>query len=189
MSERVKLSREELYDLVWSEPVTRIGAKFGVSDVAIAKICKKLNVPRPPRGYWAHKQHGHPTEIMKLPKASAGTPQVYELNPPDVPKIAKLALKPPKINIPEQLQRSHIAVKEIRSELKGCRVDDFGRIGLSDGPMHVSMAAYSRACRILDALFKALESRGISSRYVTIRFVSASRTRLSVWQSVSGCSE
>ena len=31
-------------------------AKFyGVSDVAVAKRCKKLGVEKPPRGYWNNK--------------------------------------------------------------------------------------------------------------------------------------
>ena len=30
----------------------------GVSDVAIAKACKQLRIPKPPRGYWAKKAAG-----------------------------------------------------------------------------------------------------------------------------------
>ena len=70
MSAPIKLTRKELYDFVWSEPVTKIGARFGVSDVAISKICKKLNVARPPRGYGARKRHDYSTERKKLPRAS-----------------------------------------------------------------------------------------------------------------------
>ncbi len=44
------VTREGLYELVWSEPISRISKRFGVSDVAVAKVCRKLNVPRPGRG-------------------------------------------------------------------------------------------------------------------------------------------
>lgn len=47
------LTREELYELVWSKPATAIASNFGISDVAVAKHCKKQEVPRPSRGYWA----------------------------------------------------------------------------------------------------------------------------------------
>ena len=45
MSKSVTFSRERLYELVWSQPISRIGPRYGVSDTAIAKICRKLDVP------------------------------------------------------------------------------------------------------------------------------------------------
>ena len=45
--------RQTLYDETWSEPLTKLAKRYGVTDVALAKVCKKLNVPRPGRGYWA----------------------------------------------------------------------------------------------------------------------------------------
>lgn len=33
--------RQQLYDLVWSEPLTLLAPRFGMSDVALAKICKR----------------------------------------------------------------------------------------------------------------------------------------------------
>jgi len=50
------LTREELYDLVWSKPMIHVAKGFGISDVMLGKICRDLNVPRPPRGYWASLQ-------------------------------------------------------------------------------------------------------------------------------------
>jgi hypothetical protein len=47
------LTRRELYELVWSQPRTQIANDLGISDVAVAKLCKSRNVPAPPRGYWA----------------------------------------------------------------------------------------------------------------------------------------
>lgn len=46
-------TRKELYDLVWSKPMTKVAAELGVSDVALHKVCKKHRVPAPGRGYWA----------------------------------------------------------------------------------------------------------------------------------------
>ena len=41
-----KISRAELYELVWGTPMSRLAAQFGVSDVALAKTCQRLGVPR-----------------------------------------------------------------------------------------------------------------------------------------------
>src|SRR5688572_3147620 len=62
-----KVTREELYDLVWSTPGSKLSADFGVSDVAIAKRCRKLGVPRPSRGYWAQIAAGHKPQRPPLP--------------------------------------------------------------------------------------------------------------------------
>ncbi|WP_430244373.1 hypothetical protein [Neorhizobium sp. DAR64861/K0K2] len=53
-----KPSREELFALVWEKPTSEIAKEFGLSDVAIGKLCTKLQVPKPPRGYWARMQAG-----------------------------------------------------------------------------------------------------------------------------------
>src|ERR1700742_1941506 len=52
------ISRRELYDLVWSTPVSTVAESFGLSDVGLAKICERHRVPVPPRGYWAKKEAG-----------------------------------------------------------------------------------------------------------------------------------
>jgi hypothetical protein len=49
----IHISREELYEQVWSEPMITLAKRFGLSDVGLAKVCRKLEVPRPEqRGYW-----------------------------------------------------------------------------------------------------------------------------------------
>lgn len=69
------LSRQELYELVWSKPVTELAQEIGLSDVAIAKRCRQVQVPVPPRGYWARVAAGQTPKRPPLPKyrdSSAG---------------------------------------------------------------------------------------------------------------------
>ena len=65
---KVKLSREDLYELVWSKPMTHASKDLDISDVMLGKMCKQLNVPRPPRGYWAAQKSI--TKRHKFPKAA-----------------------------------------------------------------------------------------------------------------------
>lgn len=46
-------SKEELEKLIWEFPTIQLAKKLGVSDKAIEKRCKKLNISKPPRGYWS----------------------------------------------------------------------------------------------------------------------------------------
>src|SRR5262245_32774871 len=62
------LTREELYELVWSTPVQRAAQQFEISDVALAKLCRRRQVPLPPRGYWARKEAGQNPSMPALPE-------------------------------------------------------------------------------------------------------------------------
>lgn len=68
----IRLARAELYDRVWSEPTVKIAKDLGVSHVAISKICRKMNVPKSPLGYWARIYSGAKIKPTPLPQASAG---------------------------------------------------------------------------------------------------------------------
>jgi len=67
MTKSKTLKREELYDLVWSFPMTKLAKRFGLSDQGLAKKCKKHNIPRPPMGYWAKLEHGKRVKKTPLP--------------------------------------------------------------------------------------------------------------------------
>ena len=66
-----QLTREQLYERIWSAPTTQVAAEFGISDVALAKRCKKLNVPKPSLGYWAKVAAGQKPEKTPLPPTAA----------------------------------------------------------------------------------------------------------------------
>jgi hypothetical protein len=53
-----RYDRESLYEKVWTQPMQKLAKEFGISDVGLAKICRKLFVPLPGRGYWARKAAG-----------------------------------------------------------------------------------------------------------------------------------
>jgi hypothetical protein len=61
------LSRQELYEIIWSSPAIKVAADFRVSDVAVHKHCIKRNVPRPTRGYWARVALGQKPRRKPLP--------------------------------------------------------------------------------------------------------------------------
>ena len=48
-------SKEELENLLWEKPTTKLAQQFGVSDKAIEKWAKTYGIKKPPRGYWQKK--------------------------------------------------------------------------------------------------------------------------------------
>ena len=70
--------REILYRELWEYPAVEVAKSYGVSDVLIGKICKKLNVPKPPPWYWAKKKAGQEPEMIPLPKECNNTVYPYD---------------------------------------------------------------------------------------------------------------
>jgi hypothetical protein len=69
---QLTLSREDLYELAWSKPISELSKDFGISDVGLAKRCRRLGVPLPGRGYWARIDAG---QKPYRPKLSRREPQ------------------------------------------------------------------------------------------------------------------
>ena len=49
--------KEVLEKMVWEKPSSLVAKELGVSDVAISKRCKKLEIKKPERGYWEKIHH------------------------------------------------------------------------------------------------------------------------------------
>lgn len=53
-----RVTREQLYEQVWSVPIWTLCVQYGLSDNGLRKVCRRLNVPVPKRGYWAKVEAG-----------------------------------------------------------------------------------------------------------------------------------
>ena len=63
-----RISRDALYEEVWSKPMTTVAQAYGITSTALKKTCKKHQIPTPERGYWAKQQNGKPVRKQPLPK-------------------------------------------------------------------------------------------------------------------------
>lgn len=68
-------NREKLFKEVWEKPVVQVAVAYGISDVMIHKICQSLDIPVPPRGYWARLRGGEKIKKPPLP-AKEGVNQI-----------------------------------------------------------------------------------------------------------------
>ena len=71
--------REALHDLVWTAPVSEIAERLGVSDVGLAKLCRRAAIPRPGRGYWARVEAGQRIERTALPPPPEDLPELLRI--------------------------------------------------------------------------------------------------------------
>lgn len=167
-SETVTLSRKELYENIWQTPTTKLAKAFGLSDVALGKICKKHLIPKPPLGYWAKLAHG---------KRVAQTPLLTIDNPGL--EVIKIGKRPPnstiervksstsnndvQVVVSERLTSPHPLVRWTMDALKSEVADQTGILRARiDGCHNVSVGRQSvgRAMRLMNTLIMALESQG-----------------------------
>lgn len=69
------LTRSELHERVWAQPMAKVAAEFGLSGGGLAKICDRMLIPYPPRGYWARAKTGLAAQRPPLPQAPDGADQ------------------------------------------------------------------------------------------------------------------
>jgi hypothetical protein len=175
----IKLTREELYERVWSTPATKLAKEFGISDVALGKICKKLNILKPYPGYWQQLAVGLRVRKEPLPPIKQGVPEVTYIYPhqsvtpfqPENPEVlAQLEQENQpanRITVAETLHSAHPLVRYTRQVLEKDKPDDYGMLSWLWNQrrmsVRVSKTTLHRALRIMDALLKALEARGYSA--------------------------
>ena len=169
----IELNRNDLYEQVWKEPMTHLAKKYGISDVGLRKICRKLNVPTPPIGYWAKLQFGKKVVHPPLPKLKYGEKETYTLHvQPDSkkyleidPKIKEFIEKVEKaapVSVAERLINPHPLVKLTRELLLNEKPGPGSRGVVRSWhekalDIRVTHGSLKRALRIMDAVIKSFE--------------------------------
>lgn len=156
------LTRKELYNLVWSKPMSKLALDFGMSNVALKKKCEKYEIPTPGVGHWARIRAGYPDEREKLPPAPEGLGDEVEF---DHTRQAQLEGRPPPPTVPvaTKLVDPHPVVVWLEGALAKASLDRHGRhvVGYDRSPIAcVWKPTIPRALLLLDALYKALERQG-----------------------------
>ncbi len=117
ITESITFQRDQLYDEIWSVPILQLAKQYGLSDVGLAKICTKMKIPRPPRGYWAKRSYGQPTTKPILRPASTDTPTEITVDR-DAKQLAKAndkrrVQKPDMITERQRVRRLKIALRDM----------------------------------------------------------------------------
>lgn len=87
--EAVKMRRMDLYQAVWADPVFHVAKRLNISDRGLAEVCRRMDVPTPPRGYWRKVQTGQQPSVTPLPDPANNPLVVIEGSP--VAQVDELA--------------------------------------------------------------------------------------------------
>jgi len=174
MNSTVKIKRSELYQQVWEQPMMRLAKNYGISDVGLAKICRKHDIPRPPRGYWAKIQSGRKPKQIPLPEKDRDDDIEFHKTDIEGTSISCLGQEIRQqfedekksdmlIRVADSLHGSHDLVRKANHDYAGLKTNEQKIIMLPEDPpleVRTSKALLRRGLFIMDALLKALEKRG-----------------------------
>ena len=164
--EKFIVTREELYEQVWSKPMTELAKQYSVSSSYLARICTRTNVPRPERGYWAKLAAGKRVNRRQLPEARDGDELVWCRGGDQVipRRISPQAIHKPKRKLSRNVKQpsTHHLLKDTKSLFLIGREMDCGYLKPNKKllvDLIVSKSGLDSAFDVANALFLALDSR------------------------------
>lgn len=175
--EKAKLTRKELYDLVWSVPLSTLSKRYGLTYSRFRTICKKTSIPLPMQGYWMRLKHNKQVEIPDLPVTNpdqesiipgltiieaTGPTRVMQIKF-DIEESCREVLR-----VPPRLTNPDILIVQAREAFENAKIESWGK---DKGyispfqhklPIFVTPKYIKRSLRILDAFIKLIRARGHS---------------------------
>jgi len=110
-----ELTRKQLYRLVWMKPLAAVARDLGMSANGLSKICDRVNVPYPPRGYWGRERAGKAQPRPELGEDTSGNK-------------ARISFTPERS--PSRRMRSRLAPEQREEQLIGAAKIVLARLGL-----------------------------------------------------------
>ncbi|HVO60606.1 MAG TPA: hypothetical protein VMT53_06700 [Terriglobales bacterium] len=174
----LKYDRDELYQKVWEKPLTKVAQEYGVSAVALGKVCRKLSVPVPGRGHWAKLAHGHRgakkpplPKLQNVPVVFRSTASEHRATTASDPEFAAIdqllssgGLKPSAEGT--EPAQPHVLIRRTASRLRSrSRKNEQGiLLPAEPGGLDVSVtaSALDRALRVMSEVLSVLEKRNFS---------------------------
>jgi hypothetical protein len=177
--ETIQLTRKELYDLVWKNPLSKLAKEYNLSDNGLRKVCKKLDIPLPKNGHWQKIQFNKKVIIVKLPvnnKVETAITLKFRENSETIingegnelnqlTKEIKTSLKDTLV-FPEKLTKPNQLIIEAKNDLKTKEPSYYhnikGLLNTSAGILNITVAPgnVKRALLFMDIFIKAIQKRG-----------------------------
>lgn len=176
-----RLSRRQLYDLIWSHEMPQVAEHLGISEWQIRQICENHRVPLPTAAFWRDRAAGKKAKQAIFTSTMDATLEVITLSgsKPIAPlPIAKPApIRPPAAPMHELRRKArpsgvawvtvaqpHYALLAVAKELRTKKPDDHGVVIIGGETIpytSIGLPSVERVIFVLDKIFRDLETRGI----------------------------
>ncbi len=166
--------------MAWKIPLQQLAKQFCLSDVGLAKICKKHQIPVPGRGYWRKIETGKKASQKLLPKlkdASINIEIVYREKEKEPQVIYSDAFNEIAKKESEVLNKITVSYDNIIKHKYALRAEKLLINAKSDNnniihsrakcppPIYVTKNSLPRTIQIIDTLLSALKNRNFSIQW------------------------
>jgi hypothetical protein len=177
MPQSIEMSRQQLYDLVWSRSMGDVAASIPMAHVSLKKLCSKYQVPVPPQGHWKKSPARQAADKVPLP-LTMGEQRIWvrrfvQWRPSD-PQLRERTNANPSLEEPAPDENSshwHACTKKTKSALATATPDRHGALkaeGVGVASVRVAPETVPRALAVLDDLIRAAENLGHSIAMQTL---------------------
>ncbi|HKW61297.1 MAG TPA: hypothetical protein VJN89_02020 [Candidatus Acidoferrum sp.] len=165
-------NRQELYEKVWQFPLCKLAAEYGISDVGLAKACRKLDIPLPGLGHWTKIAHGHSIPRPPLPAMEKIPVLTRQIREPETPVLTEDTPELERINrvatsatpFVTKAMLAHPLIEKTKLALSDGRTTNRGTLWASREvewlDLRVTKDCLVRALRIMAAIIHILEQEG-----------------------------
>ncbi len=189
-----RLTRQDIYDLVWSSPGAEAAERLGLSELQLRQVCGFHRIPMPNSQYWRRVEMGASPGKIALPRnvrywldTIVGVPMPADW-PAKLPTDGAAAAKAEPVPAPvetsdarrgpnrtqrtalwSRVRRPHQAIAESVELIRAAKPVD-GVVSYGGGnilELRVGRDSLERAIFILDSLVRALEKRGVNARVLS----------------------
>ncbi|WP_321369873.1 hypothetical protein [uncultured Draconibacterium sp.] len=175
-------TREELYEMIWKEPLSKLAKRLKVSEEGLKQTCVRHKIPRPNRGHWSKIKFGKSVLIPELPNYdSCETISLLEI---DMEHLNIDSKRGKFLALQKQIVKEHLKMlkvpkrlinpeKEIKICIENSKDDNYKTregfywFGGDKLNIKVTKPHLNRAFCLMDSFLKILKNRGhkIEFRY------------------------
>ena len=172
----IAVSRDQLHEEIWAEPMTTVAGRYGISDVALGKICLRHRIPTPPRGYWAKLAAGKKvkkTHYVRVSDPNLNNIKIYGgenlMSEAVAQKVRAVTEKDKKsVRRPTSLPKNpdekfHRIALLLQRGLKKAKPDNNGLYRVSGKPgllINIGSASFDRVVTFVHIFCMQVEKRG-----------------------------
>ena len=171
--EKTTLARQELYDWVWSQPISKLAKKFETEPEGLKEICIENEIPLPNRGYWSKVRFNKKVVKTPLPKIENSDSHINLKTRKFRTDYHKRAFELEqrndlKFKVPVRISVYHPLVRNSKKLLESIDNSEdnfkFHQVAQEKDllPIHTDTKLRPRALRFMDTLIRVVESMGCS---------------------------
>ncbi|MFX0555630.1 hypothetical protein ACOCEA_02470 [Maribacter sp. CXY002] len=168
-------NRQELFELVWNEPLNKLAKKFNIEPQSLKDICTENNIPLPTLGFWSKVKFNKKVVKPTLPKIKNEDPKInldckqhirkyrtdYHRRAFELEQRKDLNFK-----VPERISTYHSLIRASKKLLE--KIDNsekrlrYWEVANENDllPIHTDLKHRDRALRFMDTLIKIVEAMG-----------------------------